>query len=207
MKYLDIESWNRKQHFEHFSRLKDPYFAEVVDVDVSRAYQYAKEHSISFFALYLHACMKAINAVENLRYRIEDDKVVIHDAIHASVTIPREDNTFGFSFVHYAEDFVTFNENLEKEKERIVNSTDLFPAINTEDCVYASALPWYNFSSHKEPVSGWKESVPKLAFGKYVQKEGRLMMPVSIAVNHALADGYHLGEFFKHFQAELDKIG
>jgi len=207
MRYLDIENWNRKQHFEHFSRLKDPYFAVVADVDVTQAYQYAKEQKISFFALYLHACMTAVNAVENLRYRIQEDRVVIHDVIHASVTIPREDTTFGFSFVHYAEDFETFNKNLGQEKERIIHSTDLFPPVNTEDCIYGSALPWYHFSSHKEPVSGWKESVPKLAFGKYLKKEGKLMMPVSIAVNHALADGYHVGEFFKHYQVELDKIG
>ena len=117
MRYLDIENWNRKQHFEHFSRLKDPYFAVVVDVDVTQVYQYSKERNISFFSLYLHACMKAINAVENLRYRIEGDQVVIYDVIHASVTIPRKDTTFGFSFVHYSENFETFNDNLEKEKE------------------------------------------------------------------------------------------
>lgn len=207
MRYLDIENWNRKKHFEHFSKLQDPYFAVVADVDVTKAFQYAKEKKISFFALYLHACIKAINAVENLRYRIEGDKVVIHDVIHASATIPREDTTFGFSFIHYSEDFEEFNSNLEKEKERIVNSTDLFPPVNTEDCIYCSALPWIQFSSHKEPVSGFKESVPKLAFAKFSEKEGRLMMPVSIAVNHALADGYHVGEFFKHYQTELDKIG
>lgn len=207
MRYLDIENWNRKQHFEHFSSLQDPYFAVVVDVDVTRAFHYAKENEISFFALYLHACMKAINSVENLRYRLQDDKVVIHDVIHASATIPREDTTFGFSFVHYSEDFDTFNQNLEKEKERITNSTDLFPPVNSEDCVYCSALPWCQFTSQKEPVSGRKESVPKLAFGKFSKKEDRLMMPVSIAVNHALADGYHIGEFFKYYQEELDKIG
>lgn len=207
MKYLDIENWSRKKHFEHFSKLLDPYFAVVVDVDVTNAFQYAKEKNISFFALYLHACIKAINSVENLRYRIQDDKVVIHDVIHASATIPREDSTFGFSFVHFSEDFEVFNTNLEKEKDRIVNGTDLFPPVNTEDCIYCSALPWFNFTSHKEPISGFKESVPKLAFGKFVKKEERLMMPVSIAVNHALADGYHVGQFFESYQKELNKIG
>jgi len=207
MNYLDIENWNRKQHFEHFSKLLDPYFAVVVDVDVTHAFQYAKEKNVSFFALYLHACIKAINSVENLRYRIQDDKIVIHDVIHASATIPREDSTFGFSFVHFSEDFNVFNENLEKEKERIMRSTDLFPPVNSEDCIYCSALPWYNFTSHKEPISGFKESVPKLAFGKFVKKDGRLMMPVSIAVNHALVDGYHVGQFFESYQKELNKIG
>ncbi len=207
MRFLDIDHWNRKEHFEHFNKLLDPYFAVVVEVDVTRAFQYSKENNISFFALYLYACMKAINSVENLKYRIKDDKVVIHDVIHASATIPREDTTFGFSFVHFSESFTVFNENLEKEKERINNETNLLPPVNSDDCIYCSALPWLNFSGHKEPVSGFKESVPKLAFGKFTEKEGKLMMPVSIAVNHALVDGYHLGQFFECYQNELNKIG
>jgi chloramphenicol O-acetyltransferase type A len=176
-------------------------------VDVTKSYHYSKETGISFFVLYLHACMKAINKVENLKYRIQDDKVAIHDAIHASATISREDTTFGFSFIHFSEDFDVFHENFQKEKERIQNSTDLFPPINTEDCIYCSALPWLSFSGHKEPVSGFSESVPKLAFGKFLEKEGKLMMPVSIIVNHALVDGYHVGDFFKKYQIELNKIG
>lgn len=207
MKYLDIENWNRKQHFEHFCKLKDPYFGVVVDVDVTKTYQYAKQTKTSFFTLYLHACMNAINAVENLRYRIQEGKVVIHDAIHASATISREDTTFGFSFIHYNENFEEFHRNFESEKERIQHSKDLFPPINTDDCIYCSALPWISFSSHKEPVSGFLESVPKLAFGKTFERDGKLRMPVSINVNHALVDGYHVGEFFNKYQEELDKIG
>lgn len=208
MRYLDIENWNRKQHFEHFNKMADPYFGVVVDVDVTSAFDYAKKQQISFFVVYLHACMKAINSVENLKYRIDgDDKVVIHDIIHASATIARPDNTFGCSFIHFSEDIYEFNENFKKEKERILNSTDLFPEQNTLDCIYCSALPWVNFSGHKEPVSGFKESVPKLGFGQFKLKEGKKMMPVSIIANHALADGYHIGEFFKFYQEHLDKLG
>ena len=207
MKYLDIENWNRKQHFEHFNRFVDPYFGVVSDLDVTKAYQYSRETGISFFALYLYACMKAINAVENLRYRIQEDKVVIHEVIHSSATISREDNTFGCTFIHFSKDFDIFYERLQKEKERVLNSTDLFPEENSDNCIHCSSIPWVNFSGHKEPYSGMKDSVPKLAFGKFSKKEGKLMMPVAISVNHALVDGYHVGLFFDHYQQELDKIG
>ena len=207
MKYLDIENWNRKQHFEHFNRFADPYFGVVGDLDVTKTYQHSRETGISFFALYLYACMKAINAVENLRYRIREDKVIIHDVIHASATISREDHTFGCTFIHFSEDFDVFYDNLQREKERVLTTKDLFPAENSDHCIHCSSIPWINFSGHKEPVSGMKDSVPKLAFAKFSKKEGKLVMPVAIAVNHALVDGYHVGLFFKHYQEELDKIG
>ncbi len=205
MKELDIKNWNRKEHFNFFKEFADAYFAVTVEVEVTKAYSYSKENNSSFFALYLHACMKAINRVENLRYRIREDKVIVHDVIHASATILREDTTFGFSFIHFHEDFKIFNENFKAEKERILNSDNLFPTQNTDDCIYCSAMPWLNFSGHKEPLLGAvKESVPKLAFGKFIKKEDKLMMPISIAVNHALVDGYHVGLFVDIFQEFLN---
>ncbi len=207
MRTLDIENWNRKEHFHFFSQFDDPYFAVTVDFDVTHAFNYAKQEQLSFFALYLHACMKAVNSVENFRYRIHGDKVIVHDVIHASATILREDNTFGCSFTYYDKDFNQFNKNFEAEKRRILTTTDLFPEQDTDDCIYCSALTWFNFSGHKEPLFGVKkESVPKLAFGKYVKKDDKLMMPVAIAVNHALVDGYHVGLFVEVYQKALDNF-
>ncbi|WP_299162106.1 chloramphenicol acetyltransferase [uncultured Tenacibaculum sp.] len=208
MKYLDIENWKRKQHFEHFRTLADPTFGIVADVEVSTAYQLAKEKEESFFVKYLHACMKAINAVESFKYRIEEDnKVAIYEVINASATIARSDNTFGFSYIEFSESFEEFNLNFSNEKDRILNSKDLFPSKYSPGCIHCSALPWISFSSHKEPFSGDKDaSVPQLAFGKIKKENGKMLMPIAVNVNHALIDGYDVGQFFEKFQAELDKI-
>lgn len=207
MKFLDLETWNRKQHFEHFSQLLDPYFAVTVDVDVTNAYQFSKEKNISFFVIYLHSCLKTINSIENFRYRITKDKRIrVYDVIHASATIMRPDNTFGFSFIHYSDNLDEFYQNFRKEKERILNSTDLFPPINSDDCVYCSALPWIHFTGHKEPKNSENDSIARFAFGKFIDKENALKMPVSITVNHALIDGYHVGLFFEKYQKTLDTI-
>ncbi|CAM1339940.1 CatA-like O-acetyltransferase [Tenacibaculum aestuarii] len=207
MKYLDIENWNRKQLFQHFRTMADPTFGLVADVEVSKTYQSAKEKGESFFVRYLHACMKAINSVENLKYRIEGDKVAIYEVINASATIARADNTFGFSYILYSEDFKEFYQNFQQEKDRILNSTDLFPLQYSLGCIHCSAIPWVSFTGHKEPFSGNKDnSVPQLAFGKLKKKNGKMLLPVAINVNHALVDGYHVGQFFEKFQQELDKI-
>ncbi len=207
MKYLDIDSWNRKLHFEHFRTLEDPTFGIVADVEVSKCYKSAKENKQSFFVSYLHACMKAINEIESFKYRIEGDKVAIYDVINTSPTIAREDNTFGFSYVEFSEDYKEFENNFLKEKERITNSKDLFPPKYSLGCVHCSAIPWVSFSSHKEPFSGNKDSsVPQLAFGKIKEENNKMLMPIAVNVNHALVDGYDVGQFFEKFQAHLDKI-
>ncbi|MCF7560660.1 CatA-like O-acetyltransferase [Sabulilitoribacter multivorans] len=205
MRIIDLNTWNRKRHFEHFSALSDPYFAITLPFNVTKAYNFSKENGISFFAKYLHDCMRAINSVDNLKYRIENNNVVEYDFIHASPTIMRSDNTYGFSFINYDEDLHVFIKNIESEKNRINNTDDLYPPKNGLDCIHCSAMPWFNFSSTKEPVSGILDSVPKIAFSKATTVNNELIMNVSINVNHALVDGYHIGLFSEKFQSYLNQ--
>ncbi len=184
--------------------LSDPYFGITIPFDVTHAYHFSKTNNVSFFARYLHDCMKAINDVENFKYRIIDNNVVVYDTIHASATIMRTNKTFGFSFIEFDDDLMVFSRNLENEKERIESSNNLYPPQNSLDCIYCSALPWFNFSGHKEPVSGLVESVPKLAFSKISDAKENIMMNVAISVNHALVDGYHVALFAEKFQRYLN---
>jgi len=200
LKEIQINTWERCQLFEHFKTFIDPYFAVTIPFDISKAYSFSKTNKVSFFGKYLHDCLKAINDVENLKYRIVDGQPVIFDVIHASATIPRDDHTFGFSFIEFDKNLSVFIENLENEKKRINSTQELFPPVNSLDCIFCSALPWVDFTGHKEPVSRTFNSVPQLAFGK--ANKGR--MNVAISVNHALADGYHIGLFAKKFQFYLN---
>ena len=205
MKLIDLNTWNRKQHFEHFSALEDPSFAVTIPFDVTMAYKFSKENKVSFFGKYLHDCMRAINLVDNFKYRIVDTDVFELDVIHASPTLMREDKTFGFSFIDYNEDLSVFLNNLEAEKLRINNSTDLFPEKEGINCIYCSAMPWFQFTGHKEPFSKHGISIPKLAFSKAINVNDRLSMNVSINVNHALVDGYHVSLFAEKFQKFLNE--
>ena len=205
MKILDKHTWNRQAHFEFFNTFVDPYFAVTFKVDVTNAYEFSHDNATSFFVTYLHATMQAINDVENLKYRInESNEVVMFDTIHASPTILRPNKTFGFSFVNYDKDIFKFQNNFLKEKERIFGSNDLFPPVNSMDCVHCSSLPWVNFTGHKEPFKGDKDSIPKLAFSRMERVESKKEMQVAISVNHALVDGYHIGLFNEKLQFHLN---
>ncbi|WP_299100550.1 CatA-like O-acetyltransferase [uncultured Winogradskyella sp.] len=206
MRVLDKHTWNRQAHFEFFNTFVDPYFGVTFKVDVTKAYKLSRDKNVSFFVKYLHATMQAINDVENLKYRINElNDVVVYDAIHASPTILRPNKTFGFTFVNYDEDFTKFQNNFLKEKERVFNTNDLFPPVNSMDCVHCSSLPWVNFTGHKEPFNGAKDSVPKIAFSKMESVGSKKEMQIAISVNHALVDGYHIGLFNEKLQFHLNR--
>ena len=47
------------------------------------------------------------------------------------------------------------------------------------------------------------DSNPRISWGKYVMANGRTTLPVSLFVNHALADALHISRFFQNLETEL----
>jgi chloramphenicol O-acetyltransferase type A len=202
---LNLETWNRKEHFLFFNQMEEPFFGVTITIDCTKAYEKAKDLGVSFFTYYLHKTLTAVNSIEPFRYRIEDNEIYIYDRIDASATIMREDKTFGFSQIEYAEDFNKFAEITSKEIARIQTTTGLFTRDFDANLIHFSALPWINFTSFSHARSfTFPDSCPKISFGKMMDENGKKIMAMSIHVHHGLMDGYHVGEFVKLFQELMD---
>lgn len=202
---IDMDNWARKDHFRFFNTFDEPFFGVTVNVDCTNAYAKSKELGVSFFLYYLHKALAAANAVEAFRYRISGDNVYLYDVVHASPTINRPNGTFGFSYMDYHEDFDAFISEAQKEIDRVQNSAGLVPAISGENVIHFSAIPWVDFTSLSHARSfSFRDSMPKISFGKVTEKDGVKSMPVSIHVHHGLMDGYHVGQFTDKFQELLN---
>lgn len=205
-KELDIDNWTRKEHFNFFKSFEEPFFGITVEVDCTKAYAYCKRKEISFFLYYLHASLKAANMIEEFKYRISGEKVMVYDRIDASPTINRDNGTFGFSYIKYCEDFEGFVLGAQQEIERVRNGEGLVPAISGENVIHYSALPWLKFTSLSHARSfSFRDSCPKISFGKVSESNNSVSMPVSVHVHHALLDGLHVGLFIKHFESLLNE--
>lgn len=200
---LNLEKWNRKEHFEHFCRMEEPFFGATVEIDCTKAYQTAKNLKTSFFIYYLHKTLVAVNTIENFRYRISEGKIYINDRVDASATIGREDGTFGFSLIEYNNDFRIFEQTALAEIERIQNTTGLFTrSFDDDNVIHFSAIPWLNFTSLSHARSyTFPDSCPKISFGKMMTSEsGKRTIAMSVHVHHGLMDGLHVGQFVDTFQ-------
>lgn len=204
---IDQASWNRREHFAFFSGFEEPFFGIVADVDAAPALARAKALGLSFFQVYLHAALTAVNRVENLRCRIENGQVYQYDQINASPTLGRPDHTFGFGFVPYHPNLHKFGVGLAAEAEAVRQSTGLRlgPETARLDVIHFSAMPWVPFTglTHARSFSH-PDSVPKISVGQLRPDGNRQLMPVAVNVHHGLADGYHVGLFLEAFQQELN---
>lgn len=205
---LDVNTWNRKEHFEFFGGFDEPFFGISTNLDFTKGYQKIKDNGYPYFLFYLHKSLLAANSIEAFRYRIENDEIFLYDKIHASPTIGREDHTFGFSFMKYEEDFETFVSKSQKEIDAVKNSKGLRYTDDAKrvDTIHYSSIPWYNFTglSHARHFQ-FQDSVPKISFGRYTQVQSKLTLPVSVHVHHGLADGYHVGQYLEAFQELLNE--
>jgi len=199
---LDLENWNRKEHFLFFKQMDEPFFGLTVEIDCTKAYTTSKQLGASFFVYYMHKTIVAVNAVESFRYRIIDNEIYLYDTIDVSATIMRDDQTFGFSLIEYSPDFEVFAANTLKEIERIQNTSGLFTREFTSDnLIHFSAVPWINFTSLSHARSyTFPDSCPKISFGKMIiANDGKRTMSMSIHAHHGLMDGYHVGQFVDCF--------
>ncbi|MDD6210586.1 MAG: chloramphenicol acetyltransferase [Bacteroidales bacterium] len=197
---IDLEHWNRKEHFKFFSSFDDPFFGITTLVDFTDIYKRSKEEKKSFFLYSVHYLLKCVNETKAFKLRIENEQVVLYDFIHVSLTIGREDGTFGFVFFEYDANLDVFIQNAEKEIERVKNGNGLSFSENTgrPDLIRYSALPWFAFSEMKHAVSfGKGDSVPRISTGKLVQEDEKYLLPISILAHHALMDGRNMAELIE----------
>jgi chloramphenicol O-acetyltransferase type A len=198
MHYIDQKEWKRSKHFDFFKKFKNPYFNICTDIEITNTYSYTRKNKISIFTAVLFAVMKTCNYFEEFRYRIENDRIKVHKLIHPGITILSDNDVYYTCTFDYKERFKEFLEEYnnaidrakkeflldEKQKER-------------DDLVFISSLPWMTFTSVTNPMDGNPlDSIPRFIVGKLYKREGKILMPISVQVNHCLMDGVHVAKFF-----------
>lgn len=207
-KKIDLDRWNRKEHFEFFNSFDEPFLGIVTEVDCSLAWEKVQSENIPFFIYYLYQSLKAVNQTEAFSYREKEGEVICYDRIHASPTILREDTTFGFAFMEYNENFDIFSKHAQQEMDAVKKSGGL--RLNDQnsrpDVIHYSSIPWFSFTALSHPRNFQNnDSVPKISFGKFREENNRKMLPISVHAHHGLMDGYHVGMFLQAFQNLLNQ--
>jgi chloramphenicol O-acetyltransferase type A len=205
MKTLDIENWERKSHYNYFKSLDYPHFSICANVDITNFMKFIKNKGYLFFTTFLYVSTKAANDIKEFRYRIREDQVVEHEVVSPSFTVMTSKDVFSFCAVRFTNDFYEFINNTAAQIEKVKNLVNIEDEPGKDDLLYVTSIPWVSFTNithpiHMNPV----DSIPRISWGKYFEENGRIKLPLSIQVHHALVDGVHVGEYYKLVQEMLD---
>lgn len=208
---IDKNTWGRAPHYDHFSQRDFPYVGFCAEVELTNSFYYAKTHSISIFNLVSYAVLAAANDIREFRLRAHGEEIVEYESLRFGfIAMTKEPPLFSFGEVEKGESFNEFNDLIESEKSRISQEIMLETKLESDDVIYTSCLPWLRFTSFVHPVNlNIPSTIPLISWGKIIDKDGYVDMPVSVQANHALMDGWHISMYYKKLQqylAEPEKL-
>jgi chloramphenicol O-acetyltransferase type A len=204
-KYIDIETWHRRQLFEFFIDYKNPYFNVCTKLDVTELLTMVRDRpSVRVSSAIHYFGLRAANEVEPFRYRLQDKKIVVYDVINGGTTVLLPNESFAYAYFDFHTDFETFVAGMNKSVDEIKNDHGPLKPTMRDDVIYHTTLPWISFTSFAHArTPGRGDSVPRFVFGRFTKETGRVMMPFSVEVHHALMDGLHVGRFLARFEEAL----
>lgn len=203
MRKIDREHWERREIFDFFSPLSHPFYAVTFRLDVTEAYRFCKARGLSFYYTMIWLVMRAVNETEAFLYTIRDGEVFLLDRREPSFT----DMHAGAKYFHIVtlpcsgalEDFCA----AAAEKSR-AQSAFIDYAAEGAELVYLSTLPWLDLTAlTNERDLDPDDAIPRIAWGKYTEENGRKTLGMSVEVNHRFVDGADIGAFARRLEEQI----
>jgi len=198
---VDIETWERRDNYAFFRNFLNSWISVATEIDCTEARAAAKAAGRSFFLYYLYAVLRAVNEIREFRYRTDSrGNVIWHDTVDVISPIAVPGRTFYTVRIPYHADFERFYAEARAIVTDIPQDGDpdgaekVLQAQGDYDVFLLSATPDLYFTSltYAQGAPGQPTEYPLMNAGKAVMREGRLVMPLSIFVNHAFVDGAHI---------------
>jgi len=204
--YLDIATWARREVLNSSAvstSLTSISARESTSPNWSNCCGSGTAISVSM--AYHYFALRVANEIEPFRYRLRDGKVFVHEVIHGGTTVFLPNEAFTLAYFDYVEDFEKCVSEAGRAIEDARNGDGAFLPRNDDDGrIHFTVLPWISFTSFSH-ARNWstEDSIPKIAFGKFVQEDQRILLPVSVEVHHALMDGFTVGRYLSRLEEML----
>lgn len=192
---IDYESWPRRGLYEFFSRVSNPFYSVTFNLDVTGVYEYAKENGLSFYLALTWLVTRALNSVEAFRYaRLDGSIVRLGERVPSFTDMKKGAEHFHIVTMPAGGDIKRFcldaKRRSETQEEFIVMSGE------GPELIYISCLPWVELTAlTNERDFDPDDAIPRIAWGKYREENGRKILGLSVELNHRFTDGYHIGKF------------
>ena len=208
---IDRETYYRKGVFRHFSEDCKCSVSMTARVDVTGLAAYSKSAGSKFYINFLYLLSKVLNSREDYRmgYLWRTDELVCYDVVHPAQYVFHDDTeTCTVVYTEYREDYDLFYAGALRDVERAKETREYgLDAAGHPNWFDASYIPWISYDSlNVELPDGHLHFPPIVNWGKYREESGRLVMPVSVRLNHAVADGYLVANVFRLLDREIGRF-
>ena len=208
---IDKETYYRKDVFRHFSEDCKCSVSMTARVDVTKLVDYSKSTGTKFYVNFLYLLTKVLNSRDDYKmaYLWQTNEIICYDVINPTQYVFHEDTeTCTPVYSNYDPDYKTFYDNALADVEKAKQTREYgLDAMNHPNWFDASYISWLSYDSlNIELPDGYLYFAPIINWGKYREENGRLMLPLTVRMNHAIADGYLVARVYKLLQEEIEKF-
>lgn len=207
-KVIDKEKYYRKGVYRHFTQDCKCSVSMTARVDVTELVRHSKTQGSKFYIDFLFILSKVLNSREDYRmgYIWQTDELICYDAINPTQYVFHEDTeTCTPVYTNYYENYDEFYRNALADLERAKKPGEYgLDSENHPNWFDASFISWLSYDSlNIELPDGYLYFMPIVNWGKYREENGRLLMPVTIRMNHAVADGFLIANVYRLLEKEI----
>lgn len=200
---IDEKNWKRAMHCQVFRNSVEPAFCVTLELDITDFLKRIREKQFSFTLALVYAVSRCANEIEEFRYRFADGNVVLYDRIDTALTwLNRETELFKVVNVPMQE---TMEDYVRTARAAAEGQKEYFTGPLGNDVFQFSPFPWVSYTHISHTNSGKKDNAtPLFDWGKYYERDGRIILPFSVQAHHSFVDGIHIGKLIDLLQEYLN---
>lgn len=205
---VDLNEWNRGRLFKTYIDNMRIVMSLTVDVDVTNLIQFCEKNNLKFYPSMLWIVSKVVNSHDEFKYAWNDKGDLIKwNFVSPSYTeFHKEDESFTKLVTEFSDDLFEFHARfmLDKENHKADRGFAEDQPLNFFD---VSCLPWVKYSHFDVHVfDEGKFLAPVITWGKFEKVQEKHIMPLTMNIHHAVADGFHLCRFFNETQEVINTL-
>lgn len=202
-KIIDQSTWKRAAHCAVFRNCVEPAFCVTFELDITEFYRKIKQEKLPFTFAMIYVVAKCANRIEEFRYRFLEGHVVLFDKIDTAFTyLDKQTELFKVVNVPFAGNM---GEYCKTAKQAAEEQREYFTGPLGNDVFQFSPMPWVTYTHVSHTNSGKRDNAtPLFDWGKFYERDGKLLLPFSVQAHHSFVDGLHIGRLAENLQSWLN---
>lgn len=208
MQIVEKESWPRREVYEFFAGMSHPFYALTFPVDVTPLRAWCKGQGLSFYAAMVYGVTKAMERADAFLYKDRGGQIVKVDRLVPSFTdLHPGSEQFHIVTLEAGDDLADFCRRARAKSAAQTAFISESGPWAPDELVYFSCLPWFPLTAAtNERDADPSDSIPRVTWGRWEERDGRTLLSLSLELNHRLLDGAHVGRFYAELNAWLQTL-
>lgn len=206
---INLNEWSRGEIFNYYIDQMRVVMSMTVDLNVTALTSYIRSKGLKFYPCMLWIVSKVINAHDEFKYSWDEDGNLIKwDFVSPSYSeFHPEDESFTKIVTEYSDDFSVFYARFMENSVKYKDARGILKD-QPKNSFDVSCLPWVRYRSFDLHVfDEGKFLAPVVTWGKFEEECKGTILPLTMSIHHAVADGFHISRFFTELQAAVDEFG